>query len=45
MNTCLDASDIQEIGDSFLDGFDRRYGALDKELCGPFNQEAGQVES
>ena len=45
MNTCLDAADIQEIGDSFLNEFDRRYVTLDKEFCVPFNQEARQLEA
>lgn len=45
MNTCLEASDIQEVGDSFLQEFDRRYETLDKGLCFPFNEEARQLEA
>lgn len=45
MSTCVDASDIQEIGESFLEGFDRRYLTLNKGLCVPFNQEARQLET
>jgi len=45
MNACLDMKDVHDVGMAFLDEFDRDYGSLDKDLCGPFNQEASRIEA
>ena len=38
-------SNLQELGQSVLDSFDRRVAAIPQELCAPFHSEARQLEA
>lgn len=41
----MQESNLQELGKSVLDSFDRRVAAIPQELCAPFHSEARQLEA
>jgi hypothetical protein len=45
MKSCLAESDLQNLGNEMLQGFDRRVAAIPKDLCAPFHSEARQLET
>jgi hypothetical protein len=45
MSACLVGTDVEEFGRSALNDFDQDVSALSKNLCAPFFQEAGRLES
>jgi hypothetical protein len=45
MNSCLAESDLQDLGNEMLAGFERRVAAIPSELCAPFHSEARQLET
>ena len=45
MSECLETEDFKALGKSMLDGFDRRVALIPPDLCGPFHQEARQLET
>ena len=45
MNGCISESDFQEMGRAYLDDFDRRLPAIPEDLCAPFHDQAGQLET
>ena len=44
MSICLEKSDFEELGDSMLNGFDKRVASLPPDMCLPFHEEARQLE-
>lgn len=44
MKECLTSVDLQELGDSSIVEFDKRIASIPNDLCGPFHQEARQLE-
>ena len=45
MNDCVSESDLQEIGRTCLEDFDRRMPSIPEDLCAPFHAEARQLET
>jgi len=45
MNSCLAESDLQDLGNEMLEGFERRVAAIPNDLCAPFHSEARQLET
>jgi hypothetical protein len=45
MNGCIAESDFQEMGRACLENFDRRLPAIPEDLCAPFHDQAGQLET
>jgi hypothetical protein len=45
MNSCLDDSDLKEMGEAIVAGFDRRIAAIPSDLCAPFYTEARGLET
>ena len=45
MNSCLAESDLQDLGNEMLVGFERRVAAIPNDLCAPFHSEARQLET
>ena len=45
MKSCLAESDLQNLGDEMLQGFERRVAAIPKDLCAPVHSEARQLET
>ena len=45
MNSCLAESDLKDLGDEMLQGFERRVAAIPPDLCAPFHSEARQLET
>jgi hypothetical protein len=45
MNSCLGESDLKDLGNEMLEGFERRVAAIPHELCAPFQTEARQLET
>lgn len=45
MNSCLAESDLQDLGNEMLAGFERRVAAIPSDLCAPFHTEARQLET
>lgn len=45
MISCLAESDLQNLGNEMLEGFERRVAAIPSELCAPFHSEARQLET
>lgn len=45
MNSCLAESDLQNLGNEMLAGFERRVAAIPSELSSPFHTEARQLET
>jgi hypothetical protein len=44
MTECLGESDVKELAESTLAGFDQEVASLPQELCVPFNQAAMRLE-
>jgi len=44
MTECLAESDVKELAESMLAGFDQEVASLPQELCVPFNQAAMRLE-
>ena len=45
MNSCLAESDLQDLGNEMLEGFERRVAAIPNDLCAPYHSEARQLET
>ncbi|MHB8521184.1 MAG: hypothetical protein ACYDH9_10550 [Limisphaerales bacterium] len=45
MTTCFSESDVQELGRTALEDFDRRLTRIPEDLCAPFHDEARQLET
>jgi hypothetical protein len=45
MGECLTESDLQELGRTALEDFERRLVSLPEDLCAPFHDEARQLET
>jgi len=45
MSDCVSESALREIGDSFLDDFEKRLPTLPSDLSAPFHDEARQLET
>ncbi len=45
VTSCLNESDVQELGRTALADFDRRVTALPHDLCAPFHDEARGLET
>ena len=45
MNSCLAESDLLDLGNEMLAGFERRVAAIPTDLCAPFHSEARQLET
>jgi hypothetical protein len=45
MNSCLAESDLQDLGNAMLEGFQRRVAAIPNDLTAPFHSEARQLET
>jgi|BarGraIncu01122A_1022018.scaffolds.fasta_scaffold155150_2 hypothetical protein len=45
MNACLPESDLQQLGTDLLADFGRRIASIPQELCAPFSEEAGRLET
>jgi hypothetical protein len=45
MSNCPTSDDLREVGNAMIGAFDKRVATLPKDLCGPFHQEARQLES
>jgi hypothetical protein len=45
MNGCIFESDLEEIGRTCLEEFDRRLPGIPEDLCVPFHNEAKQLET
>lgn len=44
MSACLPDTELKELGDSIISGFDLRIASIPQDLCAPFHQEARQLE-
>ncbi len=42
---CIQQSDLRELGESVLKGFDKRIVTIPADLCVPFHDEARQLET
>ena len=45
MNSCLAESDLKDLGNEMLEGFERRVAAIPRDLCAPLHTEARQLET
>ena len=45
MNVCLPESDLQQLGDALLADFGRRVASIPQELCAPFSEESGRLQT
>ena len=45
MNSCLAESDLQDLSNAMLEGFQRRVAAIPNDLSAPFHSEARQLET
>src|SRR4029077_11463744 len=45
MNGCLAESDLKQLTDEMFEGFERRIASIPKDLCAPFQTEAGKLET
>ena len=45
MNSCLAESDLPDLGNEMIAGFERRVAAIPRDLCAPFHTEARQLET
>ena len=45
MNACLPESDLQQLGDALLADFGRRVALIPQELCAPFSEESGRLQT
>jgi hypothetical protein len=45
MNVCLPESDLQQLGTDLLADFDRRVSSIPADLCAPFSEEAGRLQT
>ena len=43
--SCQIESDLQELSNDMLEGFERRVASIPKDLCAPFHSEARQLET